>query len=183
MSGPEKVSEREAYKHFLSYSVEERLQFFRDEEGKPYSDDIGFARVHDVDPATLYRWRKDPKFNQELTKLMRSRLLTYLPDMLQALIQTGQRGGMTALETYFDMLGDADPRKIQEEEVSDSASLDFESPEFRIFFAQKLAELILDLPELKGLKLDQRFLANKIVKEIDKLVEVPEESSIASNVG
>lgn len=79
----------------------------------------GFARVHDVHPDSLKRWKRDPRFKAELDKALME--LNISAERTQALIDQlwmqGMNGSEKAIGMYLQYVGQFMPtRKVIHEE-------------------------------------------------------------------
>jgi hypothetical protein len=64
------------------------------------------ARRLGIAVETLYRWRRDPAFQAELTRRSRALLRGHLPAVYQALIDKATRGDTTAIKLFLELTGE-----------------------------------------------------------------------------
>lgn len=164
--GPDKITEWELYKQFSALPKAKRKHHFKDAEGKPIETDLDFAAAHNVDPATLYRWRQNPKFQQEKLDLIRANLSDRTADVLEALADGAAGGSQNGIKLFADILG-LNAKDLDSDQEQSHSSNPFDSREFSSFFALKLAKQILKMDELEGVELTAEKLSNKIVRLIE----------------
>jgi hypothetical protein len=86
-----------------------------------------FAASIGVNPVTLWRWKKEEGFQDEVNKLARASLGAKLPALYGALIREAEAGSYQHLQLAFEMTGEyvKQQRNINQSDVKGELTIQF----------------------------------------------------------
>ena len=84
-----------------------------------------FARQIDVDPATLWRWKKIEGFTDEVNKLARKSIGVKLPEVYGALLREAEKGEFQHIKLLLELAGEYVPAQKTMNEMSGALTVNF----------------------------------------------------------